>query len=274
MNQAKLVQARREAALPPPRNAMETVGMGGRSWVLDPAPELDRLPRLYCFANAGGSAEAFRLWQPRLAGSLAVCPVELPGRGRRTGETFCATLAQAAEEAASGISAAGPRPYCLFGHSLGSVLALETARALARLGHPPARCVFLSGRVAPHICDNSPRLHTGSDAELIAEMRRLGGTQEELLTDPAFLEFFLPIIRDDYRLLETYTPSVHPKINSPIHVCCGDKDADAPRDLLRHWGDLSAASCRITLFAGGHFYINTEQDALVSYIARAYRACI
>jgi medium-chain acyl-[acyl-carrier-protein] hydrolase len=272
MNPLKSEQTRRTAEVPRHDGTVNTAPEEG-AWILGPPPGLAHLPRLYCFANAGGSAEAFRLWQSRLTESLAVCPVELPGRGRRTGEDFCATLTQAAAAAAAGISAAGRQPYCLFGHSLGSVLALETARALARLGHPPARCVFLSGRVAPHICDESPRLHAGSDAELIAEMRRLGGTQEELLADPAFLEFFLPIVRDDYRLLETYTPSVAPKISAPIHVCCGDADADAPPALLRHWDELSDASCRITLFPGGHFYINTEQDALLSYIGQTYRAC-
>lgn len=245
---------------------MGFASVAGGEWGVAPPSELAHLPRLYCFANAGGSAEGFRQWQPRLADVVAVCPIELPGHGRRIGEPFCPTLMHGASVAASGIAATGPGPYFLFGHSLGSVLALETARALALIGHAPARCVFFSGRAAPHVEGGERRLHLAPASDLVAELRRLGGTPEELLTDGGFLDFFLPIVRDDYRLLELYTPRIQPKISPPVHVCCGDADQDAPPQLLRSWEDVSGGPCRTRLFSGGHFYVNTERDALLDYI--------
>lgn len=243
------------------------------TWLTPPNPEASHLPRLYCFANAGGNAELFRQWQASLAETLAVCPVELPGRGRRIGEPFCTSLSEAAEAAADAIAGAGHGAYCIFGHSLGSVLALETTRALMRTGHPLPNCLFLSGRIAPHLAEGERKLHTCSDADIVEELRRLGGTPEELLTERVFLDFILPIVRDDYRLLETYSPALRPIIHCPTHICCGEVDEDAPLSLLERWNELTATPCQLRLFKGGHFYVNTQQDELVDYIRKAFLAC-
>lgn len=196
--------------------------------------------RLFCFAHAGGSAEFFRQWQPLLAPDIVVCPIELPGRGRRFGEPFSESLVTAAVEAAEKAAPlARLGEYALFGHSLGSIMALETARALEEMTVPSGRCVFVSGRVAPHVACRDAALHMGADEELVREVRRLGGTPEDVLSDGQFLEYLLPIVRNDFRLLETYEPRVSPKIHSPVHVCSGDSDPDASAELLPRWEDIT-----------------------------------
>lgn len=240
-------------------------------WLSLPEKRVAHAPRLYCFANAGGSAEVYRQWQPSLSDTLAICPIELPGRGKRTGEPFCESLSLAASSAASAIASAGIEEYCIFGHSLGSVFAFETARILEQAGHIPPRCIFVSGRVAPHIGEENRNLHTASNDTIVTELRRLGGTQEEVLSNESFLDFILTIVRADYKLLETFTPQALPKINIPIEVCCGDTDEDTTPQLLQHWADLTSSSCHVELFNGGHFYLNDQQEALVDHIRSTFQ---
>lgn len=45
-----------------------------------PAPSSQATLQLFCFPYAGGSSLTFRGWSERLLPSVAVCPVELPGR--------------------------------------------------------------------------------------------------------------------------------------------------------------------------------------------------
>lgn len=225
----------------------------------------EQLPHLFCFANAGGSAEIYKQWQPSLASNFTVTPLELPGRGRRITESCCTSLMQAAHEAAQKIIDSGVSSYSIFGHSLGSVLALETEKILEAQGLS-ANTLFVSGRIPPHISLTGKQFHTSTDEELVEELKRLGGTHEELLNDTAFLDFILPIMRCDYQMLETYTPANSPKTQCPIHVCCGDADSDAPLHQLYQWRELTENSCDVKLFCGGHFYIQDSVAPLIDYV--------
>ncbi|MFT4300579.1 MAG: alpha/beta fold hydrolase, partial [Desulfovibrio sp.] len=156
--------------------------------------------------------------------------------------------------------------YALFGHSLGSVMALETARALQHANTPMPAAILVSGRFPPHAQATRKRFHTMPDAALLDEMRRLGGTPEEILNSKEIIEMLLPVVRDDFRLLETFDSPQLPRVAAPIHVCCGRDDEDSPVALLERWEEVTSASCNITLFEGGHFYINESRDALLHHI--------
>ena len=230
------------------------------------------LPRLFCFSYAGGTSELFRQWQSALADICLICPVELPGRGSRMDEPFAPTLAEAAREAACALLPYTDAPYYLFGHSLGSVLALETARALQeQVQEDGARLplgLIVSGRYPPHLPNRRKNLHDMPDEALIDEMRRLGGTPEELLSERALLDMMLPIVRADFRLLETHRALATPCLHLPLHVFCGREDTDSPLELLAHWQEVTDTPCSIDFFDGGHFYINESRDQLLRRLRR------
>lgn len=220
------------------------------------------LPRLFCFSYAGGTSELFRQWQSGLADACLICPVELPGRGTRMDEPFAASLSLAAQQAADAIMTHTSSPFLLFGHSLGSVLALECARCLQESAVPPL-ALIVSGRYPPHLPARRKDLHDMPDAALIDEMRRLGGTPEDILHNQDLLDMMLPIVRDDFRLLETHRASPEPRLRIPVHVLCGREDDDSPLELLARWQDVTDYPCSIDLFDGGHFYINESRAQLL-----------
>jgi medium-chain acyl-[acyl-carrier-protein] hydrolase len=53
------------------------------TWVSWRAPNPQASLRLFCFPYAGGAALTFRTWPDSLPMAFEVCPVELPGRGKR-----------------------------------------------------------------------------------------------------------------------------------------------------------------------------------------------
>lgn len=245
---------------------------------IDPSPWLpgheyqqETLPLLFCFSYAGGTGELYRQWQRPLQQSCRVCPVELPGRGSRFGEPFARSIPEAAASIAAAIGPYSHARYALFGHSLGSVMALETARTLQRDNMPMPAAIVVSGRFPPHAQATRKRFHTVPDAALLDEMRRLGGTPEEILNNKEIIEMLLPVVRDDFRLLETFDSPQLPRVDAPIHVCCGRDDEDSPVALLERWEEVTSASCSITLFQGGHFYINESRDALLRHIEAVMR---
>ena len=88
--------------------------------------------RLIAFPHAGGSASAFRDWQD-LPPEVELCAVQYAGRGPRRAEDLCTSLAELCDEVIGALRATldSGLPFAFFGHSFGSLAAVEVAKKLA-----------------------------------------------------------------------------------------------------------------------------------------------
>jgi surfactin synthase thioesterase subunit len=118
-------------------------------WLYVPRNDVRMTTRLFCFPYAGGSAAIFREWPREFPESVQVCNVELPGRGRRLFEPPFTSMGPLVEEAARALADYLDRPFAIFGHSLGALVAFELARYLrVACGARPTH-LFLSATRAP-----------------------------------------------------------------------------------------------------------------------------
>src|ERR1051326_2592675 len=113
---------------------------------------------LFCFPYAGVGAAIFRDWRDQLPTSLEVLPVELPGNGSRCSEPLLRHVTELAAAAAEALEPFCRGSYCFFGHSLGALLAFETARILISRGCRP-RHLFFSASRAPQVSPLQPEVH-------------------------------------------------------------------------------------------------------------------
>src|SRR5512135_3284299 len=86
--------------------------------------------RLFCFPYAGGGTALYYRWSQWLPPTVHVCPVELPGHGRRLREPAFRQIEPLVAAAAEGLRTQLDRPFAFFGHSLGAWIAFELARHL------------------------------------------------------------------------------------------------------------------------------------------------
>src|SRR6185437_11668624 len=86
--------------------------------------------RLVCFPYAGGGASMYRDWAGAMGDSIEVWPIQLPGREARFCEPAFTRLAPLVEGLADAVGPHLDRPFALFGHSLGALVAFELARLL------------------------------------------------------------------------------------------------------------------------------------------------
>jgi surfactin synthase thioesterase subunit len=98
-------------------------------------------------------------------------------------------------------------------------------------------------------------------------LREMGGTPEELLTDKSFLQFFLPVVRADFKSISDYkyNPEKAP-LNVPIFVMLGSEEKISDEDAAK-WQIETRNKINIYRFEGGHFFIFNHQKSICSLIA-------
>ncbi|MEU8207090.1 alpha/beta fold hydrolase [Streptosporangium sp. NPDC049046] len=221
---------------------------------------------LVCFPHAGGSA-SFYLPVARLAPpTVEVLAVQYPGRQDRRAERCVEDIDELADRIVAALPArAVTRPLALFGHSMGALVAFEVARRLERRGTAPLE-LFVSGRRAPSI-HRDDRTHLRPDDELLAELRALGGTATMVLGDDDFMRAMLPVVRSDYRAVETYRHRPGPGLSCPVTALSGIDDPKARPDDVRAWRDHTRARFEARFFPGGHFYLTDHAEEIVALVA-------
>lgn len=223
--------------------------------------------RLYCLPYSGASALAYLRWRRYLPAEVELCPVELPGRGSRLGEQLQTDFAQLTAQLAQVLLPKAREPYVLFGHSLGALLANEIAQRLTEQGAPP-RALIASGTAAPTEREGYDRdlSRPKDDDELIADLRQRGGTPEEVLANAELMALTLPVLRADFLLCGSHRPRPQPVLACPLSVWGGRQD-QASEAQLQAWGQQTRGPCQLDWFAGGHFFIHSEQAAVLARLA-------
>jgi medium-chain acyl-[acyl-carrier-protein] hydrolase len=231
----------------------------------------DRPLRLVCFPHAGASAFIFHEWHALIRGSIGVVPMQLPGRGERLREPPLRRLAPLLRAACAALLPLTDRPFALFGHSVGALIAFELARLLEREHGRTPEHLFVSGRGAPDRPSTRGNIHHLPSEAFVAALKAYNGTLRGLLDNPEALELFLPILRADLELVETYIYVSGPPLSCPITVFGGEEDDTVRPEDLEAWRWHTTRGCSMHLLPGDHFFVTTAPREVVRVIDEALR---
>jgi surfactin synthase thioesterase subunit len=221
-----------------------------------------------CFPYAGGSALAYRQWNENIAGEVEVCPVQLPGRENRMAEEPIRSLPKLISLLADELEPFlnSPVPYCFFGHSMGALICYELAKEIKKRSWKLPSRLFLSGKTSPQSCTKEIPTYNLPDEEFIEELREMNGTPEEVLNNREVMDLFLPILRADFEMVDTYEYEKDNPLSCPITVFGGLDDHLTPSFELESWKEHTTDGFNMHLFPGDHFYIYDHQKDLLGII--------
>lgn len=216
------------------------------------------MTKLYCLPHAGGTPAGYRTWIKALAPEIEVVPLQHP----RPSADEPLSLQDAAKSVVEQCET--EEDFAFFGHSLGAVIAFEAVRALS--GSP--RRLFVCGSAVPPVEASRGRdLRSLPDREFLREVARLGGLPPEIHADAELREEFLPGLRADYTLAETYEYQDGPPIPCPVSAFRGLSDGHVDKEGLNRWGEFTTAGVTAREVPGDHFPLRTS----VTFLHRAIR---
>ncbi|MFC9249793.1 thioesterase II family protein [Amycolatopsis thailandensis] len=223
-------------------------------WLRCRAPLSAPRLRLVCFPHAGGAASFFAGWSAHAPEGVEVHAVQYPGREDRVTEDVPGGVDDLVLAVTGELAPLLDRPVILFGHSMGAVVAYEVARRLsAGYGAPPRRLV-VSARHSPDELVGGD-VHLRDDAGLVAELRRVGGAGAEMLAaTPELWPIFLPAIRGDYRIEETYRHRPGPPLDIEVTAIAGAVDGEVTLEQIDRWAGYTSAPFTRHVVPGDHFF--------------------
>jgi medium-chain acyl-[acyl-carrier-protein] hydrolase len=233
-------------------------------WIVQSAKRTDAALRLFCFPYAGGGASVFRGWPVTLSPQIDVCPIQLPGHENRLREKPFDNVFTLVKALADALQPELGTPFALFGHSMGAVIGFELARHLRReYGLAPCH-LFVSGRRAPHLADPGPPLHRLPAPAFIEGLRqRYNGIPAVILQDEELMRLFLPVLRADVTLLETYQYMDDDLLDCPISAYGGLRDSRAGAEAMEAWQAQTRGAFSLRMFLGGHFFLQTDRELVL-----------
>lgn len=230
---------------------------------------MNRSIDLFCLHFAGGNKYSYRAFVQKAPSFINIIPLEAPGRGARMGEALLTDIHKMAEDFLRQLKPRlNGKPYAIYGHSMGALVAFLLARKLRDNGHNLPVQLFLTGTSGP----SSParlqnKRHLLERDAFLQEITALGGLPLEILDSKELLEYIEPIIRKDFMVSENYQYNEEMPLQIPFTVATGTEENMDEEEILA-WQKESTEPVDFRKFEGDHFFIFRHTSEIVDLISK------
>jgi surfactin synthase thioesterase subunit len=232
-------------------------------------------PQIFVLHFAGGNKYSLNFVSENLSKSFDVHCLELPGRGRRIPEDLIFNFDDAVQDYTNQIKKLrNGLPYVIYGHSMGASLGLYVCNKLEQEGDR-AMTLMVSGNAGPGSGKEDRELrYLMNNEDFKTELVKLGGIPTEVFDTPELFDFFVPIMRADFEVIEKNSDQREMvKIKSPIIALMGTEEETS--NEIDNWKNFSSSFFQKKLFEGNHFFINNFQNEICDLLSQRFmQMCI
>lgn len=234
---------------------------------LNPDIEDEYESSLFIFPFAGGGASSFRCWGNKFK-KVKLYAVQYPGRENRMSEEpiteFSVILNKVYDNFKMFVD--DRKPYYFLGHSLGTKLVYELVIKVDEDNRKKPSGIIISGGKAPCYKEENPIYNLG-DENFIKGINRYSGTPKEIINNMDIMKIFLPMLRADFMIDETYQRKDVIKIDVPILGLMGTEDKELKLEELKKWEEYTTKDFKYRYIEGGHMFINTNTEIVTKEIS-------
>lgn len=238
-------------------------------------PKSAKKNQLFLLHFAGGNCYSFDFLKHCLSADFEFIPLELPGRGKRMAEKLLAVKSPGVQDYYEQIRRLrNQQKYLIYGHSMGATLGLSVAHLMEKIGDPPAQLI-VSGNAGPDVKETTASSKKGkrylmNDEDFKEELRELGGVPEAVLENEELYDFFSPILRADFKLLEEDDFSekdIH--LETPIFALMGSEEKT--KDKIENWKRFTTSNFQYKVLKGDHFFIKNHPGEIAQVLKNSIK---
>jgi surfactin synthase thioesterase subunit len=247
-----------------------TMDKKSNKWIAFSNPPAEPLARLICFPYGGGGASAYRKWQTLLGSDIEVCPVQLPGREGRFGESAYTDIEALISAMVPDLSPLFDRPVFLFGYSMGAAIAYKMASYCSKNDvQVDLRGLICCARKAPARGSSHDVLSDLTDNEFLEHIVSLGGATELNFQHEELRRIAVRLLRSDFLLSASVSEPHDNVIDIPLTVIGGVNDQTVSVVELEEWRRVTNRHYRRVALPGGHFFLNENTDLFMTVLKEA-----
>ncbi|MFS8498369.1 MAG: amino acid adenylation domain-containing protein [Micromonosporaceae bacterium] len=237
-----------------------------------------------CVPYGGGSAAAYQPLATELARTMpraAVLAVELPGHDPAAPDEPRLPVAELADRLADEIARTVEGPIAVYGHCVGTAVAVALSRRLVADGREVAGVILgasfptarLPGRLASFFHRTFGTDRWASNRLYRDTLRAMGGLLDDM--DEATTRTVLDSLRHDARSAQDWftgqLTDPQPRLRVPVLCVVGERDraTELYQERYREWGAFAERVGLATIPRAGHYFLKHQAGRLAELITGA-----
>lgn len=215
--------------------------------------------QLICFPYFGAHPNVFSEFGNNITDAIEVWSAILPGHGG-SAEKPLMDINSLIDLFFAELKSIVKSKYFLFGHSMGGVIAYFLTQRICisteYLAKPTA--LILSAADTPHSF-RSKNYSSWSDEDILKYLVSIDSITEELLQEKSLLEYFMPVFRADFKILESSSYCTFTPLDLPVFFLWGENDKIISFDSALQWSRYFASPINlIPIENGSHMFIHDQ----------------
>lgn len=221
---------------------------------------------LLLFTYAGGNASSFAPWKRKISERVSFYPVLYPARATRISEDMPESVTALAENFVNENEEIFQKDVIMFSHCTGALVAYEVFKYASRkFGFSP-KGFIASCSASPNFRLLEEDVTKMSDADFLGLLVETGRIDEKTAGMPNFCEYYLPILKKDFIMIQNYHSDEPVKLSCPFDTVTADNDNLVKPHQVADWQNFSEKTIRNKNISGEHFYIEKNVKWICEYV--------